>query len=272
MGEDVELEVVGGGIELVEAGERLVERPRTVGAVEREGGDGSDRDRVDQPERAEPDPRRGEGGRIGGRRDLERAAVGEHQVDGLDLRGNAAKARPGAVGPGRDRAGERLPIDVAEILERQAERVEAAVERREDDACLDLDQAGGPVDGQHPVEPSEIDGDAVRERDLGERMTGSHRAHGLLAPGSAANDAGELLTRPGSLDRRRDALLVAGPVAPPRHRARVFEHRLRERDRIRVSSHSAGYPGGVAERLNAAALKAVDRVLSVRGFESHPLR
>ena len=31
-------------------------------------------------------------------------------------------------------------------------------------------------------------------------------------------------------------------------------------------------PGGVAERLNAAALKAVDRVRSVRGFESHPLR
>jgi SAM-dependent methyltransferase len=31
-------------------------------------------------------------------------------------------------------------------------------------------------------------------------------------------------------------------------------------------------PGGVAERSNAAALKAVDRVLPVRGFESLPLR
>jgi hypothetical protein len=30
--------------------------------------------------------------------------------------------------------------------------------------------------------------------------------------------------------------------------------------------------GGVAERSNAAALKAVDRVLPVRGFESLPLR
>ena len=31
-------------------------------------------------------------------------------------------------------------------------------------------------------------------------------------------------------------------------------------------------PGGVAERLNAAALKAVDPVSRIRGFESHPLR
>ena len=50
-----------------------------------------------------------------------------------------------------------------------------------------------------------------------------------------------------------------------------FTHAFSSID-LRLASTARHRPGGVAERLNAAALKAVRRRKASRGFESHPLR
>ncbi len=61
VGEDEELEVVVARRQLVDAGQGLLERAGRVDAMQGEGGDGTQGDRVDHPQRPEPDP----GGSIG---------------------------------------------------------------------------------------------------------------------------------------------------------------------------------------------------------------
>ena len=230
VGEDVELEMVGTGVELVEVGEHVAERLRAVDAVEREGWDRADRHRVDQPERPEPEARAVERRPVGVGGDLERAAVGENEVDGLDLCGNTAEPRPGAVGTGRDRAGQRLVVDVAEVLEGEPEMVELAVELAEHDPGLDFDEPARAVHSQHPIEAVEANHDVVGESDVGERMTRGRGANPLVARRGTADDLGELVAGRRSLDHSRGAALIARPVVPPRrHRAEA----IRQTDRAR---------------------------------------
>ena len=218
--EDVELEVVVGGVELVEARQGRVERPRPVDAVERVGGDGADRRRVDDPERAEPDPRGRQPRGVGGSRDLERAAVGEHHLDRIDLGRDAAKTGAGAVGPGGDRAGQGLAVDVAEVLERQAELIELAVQGSEHDPGLDLDQPRLPVDRKYPVERVAAHHHPVGERDVAERVPRPRGAHRLAALPRAADDLDQLLAGSRALDRGRLTPLIPRPVSPPRRHRR----------------------------------------------------
>ena len=116
-----ELEVLVVVDQLVERVERLLERGRAVDAAQRERRHAPQRHRGDHAERAEADARRAPG--VGS--SLGRAA---HHVPVAQSR---ARARPtcaemlrsraaGAVGGGRHRAGERLDVDVAEVLEREA--------------------------------------------------------------------------------------------------------------------------------------------------------
>jgi hypothetical protein len=95
----------------------------------------------------------------------------------------------------------------------------------------------------------------------------------------------------------RDEIFIRRITSPPRSGAprcrlcrsslHVATHHAAGRPRCRRPARSAGggadrapsplasgldFPGGVPEWLNGAASKAVDRVLPVRGFESHPLR
>ena len=143
MREDVELEVVVRRGELAEAAQHLVERLRAVDAVERERGHGPQRHRVDQPERAEADPR---GFKLLAGVESEQLAVGTDELDRLDLGREARATEPRAMGAGRDRAGKGLAVDVAEVLEREPERIEPPVEFAEDDPGLDLDPARLAVD------------------------------------------------------------------------------------------------------------------------------
>ena len=102
--------------------------PRPVDPVQGEGGDAAQRHGRDRAQRADPDPRRAQQLRVGGGAQLADAAVGEDQLQPLDLGGDVAQPRAGAVGAGRDRPGDRLAVDVAEVLHRQPEPVQLLVE------------------------------------------------------------------------------------------------------------------------------------------------
>ena len=76
----------------VELAEHVVERERPVDGVEAEGGHAAQRDRGDDPERAEPDPR---GAQLVAAVDGQLRAVGEHELHRLDARREVAElARP----------------------------------------------------------------------------------------------------------------------------------------------------------------------------------
>ena len=86
-----------------------------------------------------------------------------HEGRSADARGKPAEGEPGAVGAGRGRAGDRLLVDVAHVLQRKAER---AKERRQ------LEQVGAgaerdvhAVNGDDAVEPLQIQQHATRRRD-----------------------------------------------------------------------------------------------------------
>ena len=135
---------------------------------------------------------RSSSGSVGGAQ-LAHAAVGEDQLDRLDLGGDVAQPRAGAVGAGRDRAGDRLAVDVAEVLHRQPEPVQLLVEVGEDRPAPDPDQAGGGVGVEHAAQRLDPDQRAVGQRRLGEGVPGAGDAH--LAPrrGGRADRLGQLL-------------------------------------------------------------------------------
>ena len=118
VGEHVELEVLVALRELVEAVKRVRQRPWRVEAAHDEGGHGAKGHRVDHAERPEPHSRGEVDVAIALGRDLEHAPVREHELQRLDLGGEVAELAPGAVGGGRDRPGERLAVDVPEVLHR----------------------------------------------------------------------------------------------------------------------------------------------------------
>ena len=127
--------------QLLEAVEDVLAAVRRVDPLQGEGGEAADRHRADRPERADPDPRRPQQLRIARRGQLADAAVGEHQLDPLDPRGDVGGPRPGPVGAGRDRPGDRLRVDVAKVLQRQPERRQLLVQLGEHGAAADPDQA-----------------------------------------------------------------------------------------------------------------------------------
>ena len=210
------------------------------------------------PSAPEPGTRRAHTRRDRSRRSSStHAPVGEHQLDRLDLGRQVPEPRPGAVRRGRDRPGERLAVDVALVLHREAVRRQRLGELADHDPGLDPDEAGRAVDVEHAVQPLEPEHRPVRAGDVGERVAGPGGSHAPAGSRGAADrvDAARRGSRP--LDHRRRAALIAGPVSPL--------------GALPENNEGRG-PGGVAERFNAAALKTLTGLTPVRGFESLPLR
>ncbi len=160
---------------LVEAVEHLLARLRRVDPLEDEGGDAAQRHRRDRAEGADADA--GGAQQVGlGAVELAHAAIGADQLHRLDLGGDVAQLRAGAVGAGGDRPGDRLAVDVAEVLHRQAEPVQLLVEVGEHGARADLDQAGCGVGVDRAAERGEVDHRAVGQRRLGEGVAGADDA------------------------------------------------------------------------------------------------
>ena len=219
--EDVELEVVVGGVELVEARQGRVERPRPVDAVERVGGDGADRRRVDDPERAEPDPRcrqrpRGRRKPRSRARCRRRAPSRPHRSgprrceNGRRCRGSRWRSsRPGSGG--RCRRGSRTPSRARSSLRF---RVPSTI------PASTLTSPASAVDREYPVERVAAHHHPVGERDVAERVARPRGAHRLAALARAADDLDQLLAGSRALDRGRLTPLIPRPVSPPRRHRR----------------------------------------------------
>ncbi len=112
--------------ELLEALQRLLQRRGRVEPAQAEGGHAAQRHLGDHPERAEPHARGAQQLGLVLLGAVQRGAVGEHERQRGDLRGDVAQPRAGAVRGGGDRPGDALHVDVAEVLQRQAVLGEAA--------------------------------------------------------------------------------------------------------------------------------------------------
>ncbi len=186
-----------------------------IEAVEPVGGHGPDRGRVDRAERAEADPRGPQRLAVAGA-DHGRLPVGADQLERLDLRGDVAEPGPGPVRAGRDRAREGLTIDVAEVLEGDAELVQPTAQIAELGACLNPDQTRGAVEVEDPVERLDPQQRAPigHQRRLAERVPGARDLD--LAAGFVGLDdrRDEPFPGPRPDDRMGPADLLARPVAP----------------------------------------------------------
>ncbi len=214
VGEDEELEVVVARRQLVQIGQGLIQRAGRVDPMQGEAGHGSEGDRVDDPERAKPHAGGSKGGGIGLLGELEEASVGQHELQRLHLGGEVSELGAGAVRGGRDRAGEGLAVDVAEVLHRQAPLPQRRAQVPQGDPRLHLDQAGVAVDVEDAVQRLDPDHRSVGESGLGEgvaRAGGVDREAAIPRP---PHGLAEALQAPGPLDHRRRAALIAGPVSP----------------------------------------------------------
>ena len=228
VGEGEELEVVVGVGALLEGVEDLLARPRRVDPVEGEGGDAAQGHRRDRAERADPDPRRAQQLRVGGGAELAHAAVGEDQLEPpRPGRRCCAASGAGAVGAGRDRAGDRLAVDVAEVLHRQAEPVQLLVEVGEDGPRADLDQAGGGIgvdDAAQRLDPTIVPSViAASVKECPEPATLTLRPAAAAAATASASSS----RLAGRATSAGPAGLVPGPVAPlaPSPRSPTRRHR-----------------------------------------------
>jgi hypothetical protein len=212
--EDVELEVVAAVGELVEPRQGLLERVRPVLGAQAERGHHPQRRGRDDAEGAEAHPRGAQ--LVAARGAVQHAPVGEDELQLLDLRGEVAQPRTGAVGGGGDRAGHALAVDVAQVGQREPDRVEGGVQGVQPDAGPHPHQTGRPVHGEHLGEPVELQQHAVGRDEVGEGMAGAGHPHGPPARGALPYGGGQLLHRARPDDDGRAAAFVAGPV-DPRH-------------------------------------------------------
>ncbi len=212
---------------LLKSVENLLAGLGRVEAIEREGGNAAQGHRRDRAQRPDPDPRCAQ--QIAVLAELADAAVGEDQLDRRDLGGDVAQAGAGSVGPGRDRAGDRLPVDVAEVLHRQPEAVEGIVEIGEDRSAAESHGPGRGVRIDHPAERGDVDHRALGQRRLGERVAGSGDADRPSFRRGGGDRGGELVAIPRATQPRGATDLVPGPVAPLRHRPRLISATGRRR-------------------------------------------
>ena len=214
--EPVELDVVGALDVVVEA----VRAPRRA----RRGPRARARRTPARPAASRSSARRARRGRPGPRRSTSAFSVSE--VSSVEPSGSTSSsattwvARPpkrsaGAVGAGRDRAGDRLLVDVAEVGEREPEVEQRAVEPAQRDPGLDGDPAGAAWStASTPVEVVEAQLHVERHPDAGERVAGADRAHPAAVGGGVGQHCGELVAVARRDDLDAVGALVARPVAP----------------------------------------------------------
>ena len=148
----------------------------------------------DDAERAEPDAGGGEQLGVLGGGSVHGCAVGEHEVERGDLGGQPAEPGAGAVRAGGDGPGDGLGVDVPEVRQRQAVRVERGVEGAQRGAGADPDAAGRRVQRLEARPVPQVDRVVVGGGERGERVAAA---------------AGPQVRAPGGVHRGDD--VVDGP-------------------------------------------------------------
>jgi hypothetical protein len=222
VGEDVELEVLVALGQLVDARQSRLERLRRVQPVHDERRDGAKRHRVHDTQCAQAHAGGSKRVAIGARGRLDDAPIIQYQLDGLDLGRDVAEPGTRAMGRGRDRPGERLLVDVAQVLHREPQVPERRAQLAQRDPGLDPHQARLGIRVEHPVERLDPDHRAVGERCIGEGMTGAGRVDPQPVLRRLPHGVSQPLEGPRPIDRRRRAPLIPCPVSPlVRHRAQA---------------------------------------------------
>ncbi len=123
------------------------------------------------------------------------------------------------MGGRRNRARDRLPVDVTEVGKGEAARGQLLVELLQRDAAFDRDGARLGVECHDAVQPVQPEEAAVRARDVGERVPGADDLDGLTGAPRSAHSLGDLELALGLLDRRRRTRLVGPSFASGSGRA-----------------------------------------------------
>jgi hypothetical protein len=216
VGEPVKLEVVVAVDELVEAIECLVELHPAFGGMQQEHRYALQRHPGDDPQGAQADPAGGEQLRSGVGVGMDEFAAGGDEVEAHHGSGQSRMAGPGAVGAGRQGAGERLAVDVAEVRHRQPVTMQQVVEVMDRDAALDRDESAVRVDRDRPVECRHVESHSVGDGDRCEGVAGPDRLHPQAVRLRGPDRGGEVVDRLGPREPPGRRGLVAGPVAPGR--------------------------------------------------------
>jgi hypothetical protein len=200
-----------------------------------------ERDRGDDPERAERDG--GDGEDLGIRRAVQRAelAVGGHQLDRGDGRGEDPVAVPGAVGAGRAGPGHGDVRQRPEVVQGEPGGVEPAGHLAEPQAGRHRDGAGVRVDPHRGREPRDGHEVAGRVGDPVERVPGAERADPL----AAGHQLLQLRHAVGPVEPPRPEDDVACPVRPAQrggHSDEPTEERPEQRP-LRCPARRAALPG-----------------------------
>src|SRR5690606_19211245 len=131
-------------------------------------------------------------------------AVADPHADQRADQGPTAAAA-GAVGRGREGAGDRLLGPGADVGEREAGGLEGGDELVERGAAADPDQAGGRIDRDDPAVVAEIDEHVLAEADVVEGVAAADRLDVAALPARPLDQRADLV-----LARRRGDLLDLG--------------------------------------------------------------
>ncbi len=139
-----------------------------------------------------------------------------------DLRRESAETRTRPVGAGGDRTGDRLAVDVAEVLHDESVGSEQTGDAVQPGTCEECHSCAVWIDRHQPLHVIEFEKNPGSHRDAGEAVTGADGLDLKVVGGSRLHGALHALRRARSLDAGRPHARRARPVLP---RAAGTRHR-----------------------------------------------
>ncbi len=209
-----ELEVPVGLDARRELGEHVRERGAPGALVQTVGPQQTQPHRGHDAERAQGDPRRPEELGVGSCIALHDPAVTRHQAQPGDAGGEVAEGAAGAVGAGRQRAPQRLDVDVPQVRHGHAALEERLAEVVELAARPHVRAEAVGVVGHDPRERIQGHDDAVRRHQRHEGVAGPDGAHHAPLPRRALDQGHQLGLAAGRGELVGLAAHAPGPVLP----------------------------------------------------------
>ena len=186
------------------------------------------RDRRNHAERADGNLRSGHRFGIPVGVDLKDRPVRLNQPHADRLGRQATKTDSGAMRAGRQRAGDRLGVDIALIGERQPDLFKSATDIADPRACAHDDALAIEVGADEPLHVRQAQQQAAGRNDRCERMAGAGYADGKILTRGLAHERSQFVFRTRLCLVSGDEGLVANPVAPVAARPQLRRRRSRD--------------------------------------------